>query len=53
MIEETKVKSYGVPKLWEGYGFPIVFMPVLVMICFILVLAESLLTNSPTVTASR
>lgn len=45
MIEETKIKSQGVPKLWEGYGFPLVFMPVLVLVCFILVLADSFLAE--------
>lgn len=42
MIEDTKNQTYGVPKLWQGYGFPIVFMPALVIVCFIMVLLESL-----------
>ncbi|WP_255411709.1 hypothetical protein [Advenella sp. S44] len=43
MIDDTKNKPFGVPKLWEGNGFPIVFMPALVIVCLILVLIDSLI----------
>lgn len=43
MIEDTKNKPYGVPKLWEGNGFPIVFMPALGVVCVILLLLDSVM----------
>jgi len=40
MINDTASKPYGVPKLWDGYGFPFVFIPVLVGACAVLLLLE-------------
>lgn len=42
MINDTTRKPYGVPKLWEGYGFPFAFMPALVGACFVLLLIAQL-----------
>ena len=42
MTNDTTPKAYGVPKLWDGYGFPFVFVPVLVGACVVLLLLEQL-----------
>jgi len=42
MMNELTRKPYGVPRLWEGYGFPFVFMPALAGACFVLLLIEQL-----------
>jgi hypothetical protein len=42
MIDDISSKPYGVPKLWDGYGFPFVFIPALVGACVVLLLIEQL-----------
>ena len=44
MLDGTASKPYGVPKLWDGYGFPFVFIPALVGVCVVLLLVEQLLS---------
>jgi hypothetical protein len=44
MLDDTASKPYGVPKLWDGYGFPLVFIPALVGVCVVLLLVEQLLS---------
>jgi len=40
MINDIASKPYGVPKLWDGYGFPFVFIPALVCACAVLLFVE-------------
>lgn len=42
MLDDISSKPYGVPKLWDGYGFPFVFIPALVGACVVLLLIEQL-----------
>ncbi len=41
MINDISSKPRGVPKLWDGYGFPFVFIPGVVLVCLILLLVAS------------
>ena len=42
MPDNISFKPYGVPRLWEGYGFPLVFVPGVVGACAVLLLLEQL-----------